>query len=481
MNKQDGVVAPAAMGKAEIRVIMIGLMVAMFPGALDSTIIGPAMPTIGRELGDVGNLPWIVTAYLLVATAATPLYGKLSDIHGRRVMLLTAIGLFAIGSVLCALAPTMIMLAIARAVQALGGGGLVSLAMTVIGDVVAPKERPRYQVYTSVMWTTASLLGPVLGGYFAELWHWTLIFWINLPLCLVAYILTDSKLKRLPRHERPHKLDIAGAFLLVVASGLVQLTLSWGGSHYAWSSPQILSLGAASAVFVALFIWRLARAAEPLIPYRLLSNQIVLTGASSVGLTMAVFVALTVYTPIYFENVRGLSASQSGLALLPLMVCSTIGALAAGRVMVHLRRYKFVALTGLALASAALLPIFFFPHDLSLTTIEILLAIVSIGVGAVFPTTTVSIQNSVARHDLGTATGLITFMRNLGAAAGVAIFGATLGVIDLGARAEAGSNALADTFRWMFLIGAVGLLFALVILTFMEERALSSGKSGALG
>ncbi len=477
MTIEDHAAQPK-LGKAEIRVIMIGLMVAMFPGALDSTIIGPAMPTIGRELGDVGNLPWIVTAYLLVATAVTPLYGKLSDIHGRRVMLLAAISLFAIGSVLCALAPSMILLAAARAVQALGGGGLVSLAMTVVGDIVAPRDRPRYQVYTSIMWTSASLLGPVLGGYFAELWHWTLIFWINLPLCLAAFLLTDSKLKRLPRHERPHKLDIAGAFLLVIASGLVQLTLSWGGSHYPWSSPTILSLAAASIIFIALFIWRLARAGEPLIPYRLLSNKIVLTGASSVGMTMGVFVGLSVYAPIYFENVRGLSAGQSGLALLPLMVCSTIGAVTAGRVMVHLRRYKFVALIGLGLAAAALLPLFLHPVDLSFTLVEVLLAVVSTGVGAVFPTTTVSIQNSVARHDLGTATSLITFMRNLGGAAGVALFGAALGGVDLGSAAA--GEALAGAFRWVFLLGAAGLVIALIILVFMEERALSSGKSGAL-
>ncbi len=479
MNAPETAARPA-MSKAEIRVIMIGLMVAMFPGALDSTIIGPAMPTIGRDLGDVGNLPWIATAYLLVATAVTPLYGKLSDIHGRRVMLLIAIGLFAIGSTLCALAPTMITLALARAAQALGGGGLVSLAMTVIGDIVPPRERPRYQVYTSMMWTSASLLGPILGGYFAELWHWTLIFWINLPICLAAWLLTDAKLKRLPRHERPHKLDIAGACLLVLASGLAQLALSWGGTVYPWSSPLILGLAGCAALFTALFVWRLARAEEPLIPYRLLSNQIVLTGASSVGVTMGVFVGLTVYTPIFFEDLRGLPASRSGLALLPLMVCSTIGAVAAGRVMTHMRRYKFVALVGLAMSAAALLPIVFQPRDLPIAAIEALLALVSIGVGSVFPTTTVSVQNSVARHDLGTATSLITFMRNLGAAVGVAVFGAALKGADLGASASKSTPALANAFGSVFLMAAGGLVAALCILWLMEERSLSSGKSGTL-
>ena len=474
MNPHDLAARPA-LSPAEIRVIMIGLMTAMFPGALDATIIGPAMPTIGRELGDVANLSWIATSYLLVSTAVTPLYGKLSDIHGRRIMLLIAIGLFALGSVLCALSPSIIALALARGVQGLGGGGLVSLAMTVIGDVISPRDRPRYQVYTSVMWTTANLLGPIAGGYFAEIWNWTLIFWLNLPICLVAYVMTDSKLKALPRNERPHRLDYPGALLIVIASGLLQLTLNWGGTHYAWSSSTMLALMAAATVFVAAFIWRLAAAEEPLIPYRLLSNRIILTGATSVGVTMAIYVGLTIYVPVFLENVRGLSASQSGLALLPLMVFSVLGAMTAGRVMIHVKRYKFVSLIGLGVAALGLVPMFIWPMDLSIFQIEIVLGVVSTGVGAVFPTTTVSIQNSVARHDLGTAMSLITFMRNLGAAAGVALFGAIIA----GLAPSLDATVAAETFRWVFLVGALGYLLALILLIFMDERVLN-GASGAL-
>ncbi len=475
MNSEAPVAQPT-LGKDEIRVIMIGLMVAMFPGALDSTIIGPALPTIGRDLGDIGNLAWIATAYLLVSTAVTPLYGKLSDIHGRRIMLLIAIGLFAFGSLLCALAPTTILLAAARAVQGLGGGGLVSLAMTVIGDIVPPRERPRYQVYTSMMWTTASLLGPVAGGYLAERWHWTVIFWINLPLCVASWLLTDSKLRTLPRHERPHKLDYAGAVLIVVASALLQLTLSWGGTHYGWTSPTILGLGAATIVFCGLFVWRLAVAEEPLIPYRLLSNRIIRFGATSVGVTMAIYVALTIYVPVFLESVRGFSASHSGLALLPLTACSTIGAVSAGRAMIHIRRYKLVAMFGLTMAAVGLAPLFLWPLDLSITQFEILLGVVSIGVGAVFPITTVSIQNSVARHDLGTAMSLITFARNLGAAVGVALFGV---VVAMAPPATDGAAAVGDVFRYVFLVGACGYGLALILLAFMDERSLT-GASGQL-
>ena len=473
----------APLSKQEIGSIMAGLMVAMFPGALDATIIGPAMPTIGRELGDIEHLPWIVTAYLLVSTAVTPLYGKLSDIHGRRIMLLWAIGLFAAGSVFCALAPSMILLALARALQAVGGGGLVSLAMTIVGDIVPPRERPKYQIYTSIMWTTSSLLGPVLGGFFADRWHWSLIFWINLPLCLAVLLMTNTKLKLVPRHERPHALDFAGAALLVVASVLIQLVLSWGGTRYPWSSPTILGLLLAAIVAVGLFVWRLRTASEPLIPLTLLSNRIVLTASSAVGVTMGMFVGLTIYVPIYFESILGLSATASGLGLLPLMVCTTIGAMTAGRVMSRMRHYKLVPMIGLLLAAIALIPIFLQPVGLSVLSIELLFALVSIGVGAVFPVTTVSVQNAVAVHELGTATALITFMRNLGGAAGVAIFGTIViggagHLPDVAAHAATASGAggadYVNHFRFIFLAGSAGFLIAFAVLSQMEERPLGA-------
>ena len=473
---------PAAkLTRMEIASIMAGLMVAMFPGALDTTIIGPAMPTIGRELGDVEHLPWIVTSYLLVSTAATPLYGKLSDIHGRRIMLLWAIGLFALGSIACALAPSMITLALARALQAVGGGGLISLAMTIVGDIVPPLERPKYQVYTSVMWTTSSLLGPALGGYLADKWHWSLIFWINLPICLVAWFMTDSKLKRLPRYERPHKLDFAGAGLLVLASVLVQLMLSWGGTRYPWSSAPVLGVMGAAVVAIALLTLRLRTAAEPLIPLRLLANKVVLTGGTAVGLCMGVFVGLSIYVPIYFETVMGLSATQSGLALLPLMTGTTIGAVVCGKLMARMTRYKLAPLVGLVVGGLCLLPLFFQPQGLSLLAVELLFTVVSIGVGGVFPVTTISVQNAVPRHDLGTATALITFMRNLGAATGVAVFGTLVIGAGVGAATDAayGPDYVAH-FRWIFLAGAMGFLLSAAVLAAMEERPLRARGSGQL-
>ena len=202
-----------ALDHAAIRSIVIGIMLAMFLGALDQTIVATALPTIGRRFGEVENLSWVVTAYLLTATASTPLYGKLSDIHGRRAMMLIAIGIFAVGSVACALAPSLAALVLARALQGLGGGGLLSLSQVIIGDIVAPKERGRYQGYFGFVFAIASVGGPVLGGVLAEHLHWSLIFWINLPIGALALGMTYRALARLPRHERPHRLDVLGAGL----------------------------------------------------------------------------------------------------------------------------------------------------------------------------------------------------------------------------------------------------------------------------
>lgn len=222
----DAAAGPAPLDHAAIRSIIIGIMLAMLLAALDQTIVATALPTIGRELGDVEHLPWVVSAYLLAATAVTPLYGKFSDIHGRRVTLLVSISVFIVGSVACAAAPTMLVLILARALQGLGGGGLISLAQTIIADVVQPKERGRYQGYIASVFVTSSVVGPVLGGVFAEHLHWSVIFWINLPLGLAAFWMTSGALRRLPRHERPHRLDVLGAVLMVAATVALMLALT---------------------------------------------------------------------------------------------------------------------------------------------------------------------------------------------------------------------------------------------------------------
>lgn len=476
--------APAVnLDHGAIRGILAGIMLAMFLGALDQTIVATALPTIGHALGNLDNLPWVVTAYLLSSTAVTPLYGKLSDIHGRRAMLLASIALFVLGSVACALAPSMLTLIVARGLQGIGGGGLISLAQTIIADVVAPKERARYQGLIASVFVASSVLGPVLGGLFAQQLHWSLIFWINLPLGLAAYWMTDRALRQLPRHERPHRLDLIGAALIVAATVCFLLALSWGGVRYAWTAPQMLALLGATLVLTSLFSWRIAVAPEPFLPLSVLREPVVALGTASACFAMGTFIGLSIYVPVYLEAARGLSASQSGLALIPLMVGVILGATTAARLMGHLRHYKRPPLAGLALAVLACLALAPHPVELSFVLAEILLALVGIGVGSVLPVTTVAIQNAVPMHQLGTATGVMGFFRSLGGAIAVAGFGALVlgGARGHGPVPQLLAGAAEPIFRAMFLTAAAGFAVAFVWLALMEERPLRSGAPKTVG
>jgi len=472
----------APLAHAEIRTIVLGILLAMFLGALDQTIIATALPTIGRELADVENLSWVVTAYLLTATAATPLYGKLSDIHGRRAMLLIAIAIFVLASVLCALAPNMGVLIVGRALQGVGGGGLLSLAQVIVGDIVLPLERGRYQGYISIVFGVASIGGPVIGGFFAQHLHWSLIFWINVPIGLLAFGMTNSVLKRLPRHERPHRLDVAGAVLMVLATVLLLLALTWGGTRFAWASAPILALLAGSAVLWALFTFRLITAREPFLPLSLLTNPVVGFGTASVACVFGTMIGLSIFVPIYFQMVLGLSASASGLALIPLMGGTVIGSTASGQAMSRLTHYKRAPFVGLAAALATLILLAAEPGNLSVAVVCSALGFIGLGMGSLFPVTTVSVQNAVLPYQLGTATGAMNFFRQLAGAVIVAGFGAVV----LGGAGPAGltletltahstglaQGDLAHVFRWVFATAAGWIGLGLVLLAVMEERPL---------
>src|SRR5262245_44225392 len=241
----------------QARVIVIGMLLPVFMGSLDNTILASALPTIGREFNDTHNLSWLITIHLLASTAIVPLYGKISDIHGRQISLRIAIAMYMLGSLVCALAPNMLVLILGRALHGLGGGGLASTGAIVLGDVVAPKERGRYYAYFSVVYTTAGALGPALGGFLSDHIHWSAIFWLNIPLGFAALTVTLSLLRRLPRHERPHRLDLIGAFLIVTASVSFMLALNLGGREYSWFSPAVLGLFAIALVIGVGFVRRL--------------------------------------------------------------------------------------------------------------------------------------------------------------------------------------------------------------------------------
>jgi EmrB/QacA subfamily drug resistance transporter len=464
----------------EVRAILIGIMLAMFLGALDQTIVATALPTIGRAFNEVENLSWVVTAYLLTATAVTPLYGKLSDIYGRRVMMVTAIVVFVAGSVVCALAPNMATLIFGRGLQGLGGGALMSLVQTIIADIVTPRERGRYQGYIGTVFATSSVGGPVLGGFLAQHLHWTLIFWINLPLGAVAFLMTLRALRKLPRHDRPHRLDFLGAALMMAAAIALLLALTWGGTRFAWISLPIGLLVLGSAALWGLFTLRIVFAAEPFLPVSVLANPIVRCATLAGACTMGTLVGLTIFVPLYFEVVHHLSASESGLALIPLMGSVVVAATFTGRAMVHMENYKVMPLAGMTVSILSQLVLAIWPAELPVALIVLLLATTGLGIGCVFPVSTVSMQNAVARAQMGTATGAMNFFRQLGSALIVALFGAIVlggigggeGVsVDVLARTASGAD-LASVFRFVFLAAALVLGFGLAFMIAMEQKPL---------
>jgi MFS family permease len=471
---------PSYLDHASARRIVLGVLLTMLLAALDQVVVATALPTIAASLGDVDNMPWVVTANLLSATAVTPLYGKLSDIHGRRTMLLIGIGIYAAGSVACALAPTMLMLILARTLQGLGGGGLIPLVQTIIGDIVSPRDRPRYQTYTSSTFIISTVGGPLLGGFIAEHLHWSWIFWINLPLCGIAYLLTHRVLRRLPRHDRPHRLDMLGAALMVAAAMALMLALTWGGRRHPWFSPPILALFAASAVLWTAFAWRVMTAREPFIPLSVMRDSAMRVGTAAAFFAVGTMTALTIVLPLYAQLALGLSVSASAWAISALQGAATVGSLAAGRLLVLLAHYKLVPLAGLLLSVASLVPLAIWPTGFPPAMALALIALLGLGLGPTFPFTVVVVQNSVAVHQLGIATGTMNFFRALGATFIVAGFGA---IVLAGAPMTRGLSAgavlagtqAAEAFRWVFLAAILCLAVALTCILTLQERPLRGG------
>ena len=475
-------IAPRApLTQDEVRTILISLMLTMFLAALDQTIVATALPTIGRQFGDVSNLSWVITAYLLASTAVAPVFGTLSDIYGRRVMIIAALSLFIAGSILCALAPNMTVLILARGLQGLGGGGIMPVVQTVISDVVSPRERGQYQAYFSGVWVAAGIGGPIVGGIFAEHMHWSMIFWINVPLALGALALLLPKMAKIPVFHRKRKVDWLGGVLLMAAAVVFMLVLTWGGSRYLWLSPTIIAMLGASIALAFSFVWHARTSEEPFLPLPLMGGPVVPYAMAAGGCALGAITGLTVNLPLYYEVVYHLSASEAGLALIPLAAVSTCGAAIAGRTMARAKHYKRVAIVGTALAAIS-------GCALALTTLPlwgllVLLSVFALGLGTTFPVSVVSLQNSVARAQIGTVTGAMNFFRSLMSSFTVAAFTSIL-LMALGAdislvgehHGSVNSIPVADmitAFRYVFGAAAALLAGATLCMILMEERPLA--------
>ena len=456
----------------ETRLIVIGMLLPVFMGSLDQTILASALPSIGRDLGDAPDLPWLITAYLLASTAVIPLYGKIADIHGRAFSLRIAIAAHLAGSLVCALAPSMLVLMLARGLQGIGGGGLSSMGMVVLGDVAPPRQRGRYYAYFAATYTTAGAVGPALGGFLADHLSWSAIFWLNLPLGLAAYVVTTTLLRGLPRHERPHRLDLIGAILIVTASVSLMLGLNLAGIRFSWVSLPILALFASAAIVGALFVLRLLTAPEPLIPVAILLDPVVRCSFIANALGWASIVGLNIFLPSYLQSVAALTPTDAGLALMALMMTLNISAGLTSGIVCRMRRYKTLPIAGLLITLAAVLALAWRAAHIDLLRFEILLVLIGAGFGPLPSLTQVTLQNAVARHQLGISLGAMNFFRGLSGAILVAAFGAIVlqgGVLGGAGMAQAGA---AQAYTAVFLADAACIAIALVAVLLMAERPL---------
>jgi EmrB/QacA subfamily drug resistance transporter len=405
-----------------VLVVFTGLMLVMLMAALDQTIVSTALPTIVGDLGGLNHISWVVTAYLLAQTAVMPVYGKLGDMYGRKVVLQFALVVFLIGSALCGLATSLTELVAFRAIQGLGGGGLMVGAMAAIGDVVTPRERGRYQGLFGAVFGLASVIGPLLGGFFTTSLSWRWIFYINVPVGVVAFLVLAATLPSAAEHLH-RRIDYAGATLLAAALVGIVLVCTLGGVDHPWFSGLIIGLAVASIALVAAFVWAEGRAAEPVLPLHLFGNR-VFNVTSAVGFVVgfALFGSVT-YLPLFLQVVNGSSPTGSGLQILPLMAGLLITSIASGQIITRTGRYRVFPIAGTFVMIVGLYLLSRMDASTSRLVSSLYMFVLGLGLGMVMQVLVLAVQNAVGYEDLGVATSGATLFRSIGGSVGTAILG----------------------------------------------------------
>jgi EmrB/QacA subfamily drug resistance transporter len=440
----------ASADKTRIIPIFIALMVAMLLSSLDQTILGTALPTIVGELDGVQHMLWVATAYILGATVVMPIYGKLGDLIGRKTLFLVALTIFIVGSIIGGFATNMELLIAGRAIQGLGGGGLMILSQAIIADVVPPRDRGKYGGFIGAVFAFSAVVGPLLGGLFTDSLTWRWAFWINIPLGIAA-IVTAAIFIRLPKRANrvKPKIDYLGTALIAIATTSLVLVTSWGGTEYEWDSIVIIALIALTVVAAALFVWAETKAVEPIIPLTLFKDRnFTITTVAGLLTGVAMFGAIG-YMPTFLQIANGINATESGLLLLPMLVGLLITAIGSGLLMSKTGRYKWMPITGAALIGVALVLFSTLTATTSPFITGVYLFVLGAGLGLTIQVLVLIVQNSVPHKVLGTATAANAFFREIGATVGSAVVGSVFStrlVAELadtfGSGDSAGANSL---------------------------------------
>lgn len=455
--------------------VFTGLILAMLLAVLDQTIVATALPTIVGDLGGLNHLSWVVTAYLLGVTVTTPLYGKLGDQFGRKPIFLGAIVIFLVGSLLSGTSQTMTQLILWRVVQGIGGGGLMVLAQAIIADVVSPRERARYQGYFGAVFGGASVAGPLLGGFFTDNLSWRYVFWINMPIGLIALAVAAIAIPHV-RAPMARRIDVTGTVLMVAGVSCLVLLTTWGGAEYAWGSPTILGLGATTVALVVALLLVERRAVEPVLPLRLFADR-TFSVAAIVGFVVGFgMFGVISFLPLFLQVVTGASATGSGLALVPLMGGLLVSSIGAGQVIGRTGRYRAFPIVGTGIATVGMVLLSTMDTGTSGATVSAYMVVLGLGLGLVMQVIVLAVQSSVPARDMGAATANVNFFRSVGASVGVAVFGA---LFNTGLAQRLGELLPADAAVQLGEAGAGGAA-AIDRLPVAVQQAYLDGVAGSL-